>query len=225
MGWASRSGWAAGLRQVARAGVREPIVIILLLTAIFTAISGRPVNGVLLAMVAFGLAWDDTGTRRRMNASSAAGMAAAGPAVRTEAAARFSPPVPSRHRWLLILCGVAGGALFATMVGSFSRYSWPATVGVIGLATTVVAAGWRGPLRHRPDPGKLPRRGVVLWAGLLVAIGLCELAALFLQPGLAVTSYAHPTISALTDPLLASHAGRSVALAIWVAIGWFLAER
>ena len=65
----------------------------------------------------------------------------------------------------------------------------------------------------------------MLWAGLLVAIGLWELAALFLQPGLAVTSYAHPTISALTDPLLTSHAGRSVALAIWVTIGWFLAER
>ncbi len=133
--------------------------------------------------------------------------------------------MPSGHRRLLILCGVAGGVLFATVVGSFSRYSWPATVGVIGLATAVVAVSWRGPLRPRPDPGKLPWRGVMLWAGLLVAIGLWELAALFLQPGLAVTSYAHPTISALTDPLLISHAGRSVALAIWVGIGWFLAER
>jgi hypothetical protein len=225
MGRVSRSGWAAGLHRVARAGVREPIVAILLLTAIFTAISGRPVNGVLLAMVALSLAWDDARTRRRMNASSAARMAAAGPALRAEAPARISPPMPGRQRRLLILCGMAGGALFATVVGSFSRYSWPATVGVIGLATTVVAVSWRGPLRRRPDPGKLPRRGVMLWAGLLVAIGLWELAALFLQPGLAVTSYAHPTISALTDPLLTSHAGRSVALAIWVAIGWFLAER
>ena len=225
MGGASRSFWIAGLRQVARVCVRGPIVDILLLTAIFTAISGRPVNGVLLAVVAIGLAWDDARTRHKMSAPTAAGTAAAGPAVRTAAPARISPPVPRRHRRLLILSGVAGGALFATVVGSFSRYSWPATVGVIGLATTVVAVGWRGPLRPRPDPGKLPRRGVMLWAGLLVAIGLWELAALFLQPGLAVTSYAHPTISALTDPLLTSHAGRSVALAIWVTIGWFLAER
>jgi hypothetical protein len=120
---------------------------------------------------------------------------------------------------------MAGGALYAAVVGSFTRYSWPATVGVIGLAAAVVAIGWLGPLRPRRDTAKLPRLGAALWAGLLVAAGLWELAALFLQPGLATTSYAHPTISALTDPLLASHAGRSVALAIWVAVGWFLVER
>lgn len=216
---------STGLCRIARAGVHEPIVVILLLTAVFTAISGRPVNGVLLAAVAVGLAWDDARTRHKVNAPPAAGKAAAAPVAEAEAPARASPPVPRSHRRLLILAGVAGGALFATVVGSFTRYSWPATVGVIGLGATVVAIGWRGPLRPRPDPGKLPRRGVVLWAGLLMAAGLWELAALFLQPGLAVTSYAHPTISALTDPLLTSHAGRSVALAIWVAIGWFLAER
>jgi hypothetical protein len=58
-----------------------------------------------------------------------------------------------------------------------------------------------------------------------VAAGLWELSALVLQPDLDTTSSAHPTISALTDPLLTSHAGRSVALAVWVAVGWFLVRR
>ena len=44
------------------AGVREPIVVILLLFAVFTAISGRPVNGLLLAVVAVCLAWDNART-------------------------------------------------------------------------------------------------------------------------------------------------------------------
>ena len=51
-----------------------------------------------------------------------------------------------------------------------------------------------------------------------MAAGLRELAALFLLPSLTTTSYAYPTMSALTDPLLARHLGRSVALATWVAM-------
>ena len=45
------------------------------------------------------------------------------------------------------------------------------------------------------------------------------------QPNLATSSYAHPTISTLTDPLLSTWAGRSIVLAGWLALGWFLVER
>ena len=193
------------------AGVREPIVVILLLIAVFTAISGRPVNGLLLAAVAVCLAWDNARTRRRSV------LTAAQPPARLVAARRPRP--------LAVAAVAAAGLGFAAVVGSFARYSWPATVSVIGLAAAVVAAGWRGPSRSRRDPGELPRRGTALWAGLLVATGLWELSALFLQPGLDTTSSAHPTISALTDPQLTSHAGRSVALAVWIAAGWFLVRR
>ena len=65
----------------------------------------------------------------------------------------------------------------------------------------------------------------MLWGGLLVAAGAWELAAYFQQPSLSAISYAHPTISALTDPLLVSYPGRAAALAIWLAVGWFLARR
>ena len=194
-------------------------MVILLLIAVFTAISGRPVNGLLLAVVAVCLAWDNARTRRRVvipAPDAAAGLTAAQPR---------EPLIAARRRRPATAAVAAAGLVFAAVVGSFGRYSWPATVSVIGLAAAVVAAGWRGPSRSRRDPGELPRRGTALWAGLLVATGLWELSALFLQPGLDTTSSAHPTISALTDPQLTSHAGRSVALAVWIAAGWFLVRR
>jgi hypothetical protein len=206
--------WIVAVGSTATAGVREPIVVILLLIALFSAISGRPVNGLLLAVVAVCLAWDNARTRRRT------GLTAAQPRERLIAARRPRPLAVAA-----VAAVAASGLGFAAVVGSFERYSWPATVSVIGLAAAVVAIGWRGSPRSRRDPGDLPRRGIALWAGLLVAAGLWELSALVLQPGLDTTSSAHPTISALTDPVLTSHAGRSVALAVWVAAGWFLVRR
>jgi hypothetical protein len=88
----------------------------------------------------------------------------------------------------------------------------------------VVAIGWRGALRPRPVPGRFPGRGAALWAGLIAAGSAWELAAFLQQPGLRTASHAHPTISALTDPLFASYAGRS-ALAVWLGIGWVLVRR
>jgi hypothetical protein len=224
---------------VALAGVREPIVVILFLIAFFTAISGKPLDGLLLLIVATGLAWD-AAARYRSRAAAGSG-AVAQPAA--TASAEATAPAAMRqssqprdqsllHRLraggrppALVLAGLAVGAVYAALVGSFIRYSWPATAGVIALGAALVAAGWRGPLRRRPVPGPLPLPGAALWGVLLVAAGLWELSSLFQQPDLSTTSYAHPTISALTDPLLGSHAGRSVALAVWLAIGWFLVER
>ena len=55
------------------------------------------------------------------------------------------------------------------------------------------------------------------WVSLFIALGLWELSALLLQPTLTTDSYAHPTISVLTDPVLATHLGRSIALFAWLA--------
>jgi hypothetical protein len=213
---------AGAWRQVVLAltGLRAPIVLILLLIAFFTWISGKPLDGLLLAVVASGLAWD-AGRRALDRAASGRGaQEAAQP--QDEAVARSWPKV--RRPGLLAAAALAAAASYAAVVGSFSRYSWPATVGVVGLGAAVVAVGWLGPLRHRPGR-PLPVAGTLAWAGLLVAGGLWELSSLLQQPNLTTGSYAHPTVSTLTDPLLASHLGRSVALACWLGIGWFLVER
>jgi hypothetical protein len=205
------------------AGFREPVVLILLAIAFFTAISGKPVDGVLMVIVAVGLAWD-AGRRAR-----AAGRA--GDAGQAAGAAELSKGRPAgragagRRRLLVVTALLAGGAAYAGVVGSFSRYSWPATAGIISLGTVVVLIGWHGPLRNRPVRGRLPVAGTLAWALVLVAGCLWELAALLLQPSITTDSYAHPTISTLTDPLLSAAPGRALVLAAWLAFGWYLVER
>ena len=130
-----------------------------------------------------------------------------------------------RRRLLIISALLAGGAVYAAVVGSFSRYSWPATAGIIGLGTIVVVIGWHGPLRDRPAGGRLPVAGTLAWVAVLVAGCLWELGALLQQPSLTTDSYSHPTVSTLTDPVLANSPGRAVVLLGWLALGWYLVER
>jgi len=89
----------------------------------------------------------------------------------------------------------------------------------------VVLIGWHGPVRARPDGERLPVAGSLAWLVVLVAGCLWELSSLLQQPSLTTDSYAHPTISTLTDPLMATSPGRMLVLFAWVAFGWYLAER
>ncbi len=205
------AGARAGTRgSAALVGLRQPIVVILLLIGLFSAISGKPLDGVLMLIVATFLAADCARGQGR-------------PAALASAVPPRSPA--GRRRPLRIGMWLVCGALYAVVTGSFSRYSWPATAAVVGLGCVIVAIGWHGPVRVRQVPAALPLPGAALWGMLLVAGGLWELISLLEQPSLTTTSAAHPTISALTDPLLASGPGRSVALAAWLAIGWLLVER
>lgn len=202
------------------AGCREPVVIVVLLISFFSAISGKPLDGLLMLLAGGGLA-RDAGQRRLASRADPAAQAAPAAPPGAAPGLRRSP----RGRWLLIGTGLAGGALYAMVVGSFARYTWPATIAVIAVGVAVVARGWRGPVVGRPDPGPLPWAGTALWGGVLVAGGLWELAALLQQPSLTTSSYAHPTISTLTDPLLSGAGGRTAVLAAWLALGWALVRR
>jgi hypothetical protein len=64
-----------------------------------------------------------------------------------------------------------------------------------------------------------------VWAAVFLALGVLELTNLLLQRSFKADSHAHPTLSVLTDPILASHPGRSVALLTWLTVGWFLLKR
>jgi hypothetical protein len=205
--------------QAAMTAIRQPIVLVLLMIAFFTTISGKPLDGFLMLTVATLLAWD-------------AGRYAMSPAVRAVQAARAAETerrlaVRRGHgQRRLLTAGLASlGALYAGVVSAFSRYSWPATISVVALGCLMVAIGWQGPVRRRAALTGDPLRRAWLWAAVMVAGGMWELSSLLQQPHLTTDSYAHPTISALTDPLLASHPGRSVALGAWLLIGWFAVGR
>lgn len=213
--------------RAAVAGLRQPIVAILLLIALFTAVSGKPLDGFLMLAVATLLIFDAARARRQGTAEDDddddAGRVAS-------AAALASPAAPAsrraRQRRLLARAGwLTAGALYCGVVGSFRRYSWPATAAVIALGCLMIAVGWQGPLRRRPALTGAALRRAWLWAVVLVSGGLLELSSLLQQPHLTTDSYAHPTISALTDPLLASSPGRSLVLGGWLVIGWLLVGR
>lgn len=225
-----------GRVAAALVGLREPIVVILFIIAFLTWISGKPLNGVLMLVVAVSLTWDAARRSRRgdppegrpaADTISAGAASAAGPGAQRAgpAAGHDAPAAGARRRRVLALAWLAGGAMYVLVVGSFSRYSWPATVAIVGLGAAVVVTGWRGTRHSRPATAKLPATGLALWGAVLVAGGLWELSALLQQPNLATSSYTHPTISTLTDPVLSSWAGRSIVLAGWLGLGWFLVER
>lgn len=199
--------------MAALAGLRAPVVWVLLAIAFFTSISGKPVDGVLMLIVAVGLAWD--AGRRALRHPEAE---------ETPAPAR-TDRLRGRRRRFAVIALLAGAVAYAGVVGSFSRYSWPATAAIIGLGTVVVLIGWHGPVRARPDGGRPPVPGALAWLAVLVAGCLWELSALLQQPSLTTDSYAHPTISTLTDPVLATSPGRAVILLAWLALGWYLVDQ
>jgi hypothetical protein len=197
----------------ALAGLRAPVVWVLLAIAFFTSISGKPVDGVLMLIVAVGLAWD---AGRRALRHPEAEKAPTPP--------RTAAPPGGRRRFAVIAM-LAAGVVYAGVVGSFIRYSWPATAGIIALGTIMVLIGWHGPVRARPDGVRLPVAGTLAWLVVLVAGCLWELSSLLQQPSLTTDSYAHPTISTLTDPLLAASPGRMLVLLGWIVFGCYLVKR
>ena len=165
---ASRSaGTGPGGRAIATlSGVRHPIVAILLLISFFTAISGKPIDGLLMLTVAVGLAWDGATQPAGGTGSPGARPAAVRPArarLAEGAPARAARPAgperagdatTTRRRSAAVVAWIACGAVYAVVVGAFTRYSWPVTVAVISLGAAVVLVGWQGPVRDRPVPAR-----------------------------------------------------------------------
>ncbi|GBC87045.1 hypothetical protein HRbin12_01046 [bacterium HR12] len=177
----------------------------MLVTAgVFDLISGAPItHGGMLIAVAAALGLD--AARRRATAA--------------EVERARAIEVRASPQWLL------GVVAYAVVVGSFERYSWPASVAVLVPAAAGVVLAWEGRTRERPSPPRIGFARMAPWAAVVVAFAAWELTNLFLQPSLTEGSYDHPTFSVLMDPILATHVGRSIVLTLWLLLGWFLLER
>ena len=197
----------APARAVADASL-DPLFWVLALAGFFDGISDNWLHALVLLGAAAAVWWD-TWAR------------ASGRPVRASVPL-LDAGRPTRA-WLVLV--VLAAAAFSIVVGGFERYTWPPTLAVLMLSVAVLGVGWRGSLRPGPVPARIGRRSALAWSALLVVAGLWELAALLLQPSLQQGSAAHPTVSYLMDTVLAGHAGRSVTLALWLALGWFLLAR
>lgn len=207
--------------------LRDPVIVVFLLAGTFDLLSGdRLIDGVILFAVAVALGWD--AARRPPAEPATAEVAGAGEDSTRRPLGGIMGPAPSSQGWAtpgrsrLVLLG---GLVYAVLVAGFARYSWPATIAVWAPAAVGVAVVWRRPVADGPDPTPIPLAKAAAWAVVFAALALWELAALLLQPSLTTTSWAHPTISVLLDPILAAHLGRAVVLGLWLASGWWLLRR
>jgi len=106
---------------------------------------------------------------------------------------------------------------YASVAALCRPLTLPALVAVLVAGLPLCWAGVRRrPVRARPAGG----RSVAVWLGLGVVAGGFELA-LRLGPD----DVAHPTLSTLADPLLATYPGRVAGYALWLGAGLWLASR
>jgi hypothetical protein len=192
------------------------VIVIFVLAGTFDLLSGdRLIDGAVLLAVALALGWD--AVRRPPAERRADEVADAGEDSMRSARGRAV-------QWRSPLL-VLGGVVYAVLAAAFIRYSLPATLAVWAPAAAGVAVAWRRPVTGGSDPAPVPAAGAVAWAVVFVTLALWELAALLLQPSLTTDSWAHPTISVLLDPILATHLGRAVVLSLWLLSGWWLLRR
>jgi hypothetical protein len=122
-----------------------------------------------------------------------------------------------RVRWRLLALAAAT-LCYAWVGGGLSPFTWPAVVSTIIGGLAVFIAAWRGPTTSTTTPAS--RQDLVAWVLWLAAVTGWELWALSMHP-----RSSHPTLSSLLNNLLETHPGRSVALLVWLGLGWWLARR
>ena len=206
-----------GVGAVTRAGFREPVIVCLLIAALFDGLSSNPLHSIILVGTAVALAI----TRARERVSL-------GTPERPVDAWDEPPPLLARIRSglsrssvpLLLLPAIG----FSLVIGWFDRWSIVASLAVAVTGAIAIALSWHGPFREEPLEPVEPS-GRMLWMLVIVALSGWELTNLFLQPSLTTDSWAHPTISVLSDPFLGSWLGRTLFIVVWLRAGWGLLKR
>jgi hypothetical protein len=184
--------------------LRHRVAIVLTVAGVVDIATGDPAaHGIALVVVALALAVETAAERRPP-----------GP-LAGRSRAQFRPTAPM----------AVGAAAYAVAVGAFARFSWPLTAAVVAPGAAAVTFAWTGTPVAVPEADTTGRPSAVPWVVVMLALAAWEVQALLLQPTLTTSSWAHPTLSTLMDPVLSSHLGRSVSLAAWLGLGGYLMER
>lgn len=232
----------------ARIGV-DPVALVLVITAVFVWLTDKPVHALFLGAVGLYLQWavlrersrgtidraaeprtDDSvpggGITSATVSSGSRPLAAAAHAGTITISEAEGEPRALQVRHTARRALLVGSALaFVLLVAAFPRFSWPATIAVVAVASWAVAKGAQMPTSSRTEntaSDHCSRLGLAVWAIAFCAGALWELAALLQQPSLREGSYDHPTISVLMDSLLSGYWGRVLVLSLWLGFGWFL---
>jgi hypothetical protein len=139
-----------------------------------------------------------------------------------------SPPVRIGRRWTVVLAVV--GVAYALGVAFTKPFTAPADVATgIPLVIALVVTIWSSRVARVSEvisvgaleTGAPPRRHRWIMAMTpIVAAVAWELLCFFSLPRMA-----HPTLSSLIDILDSTRVGKTVAVALWLGLGWFLVAR
>jgi hypothetical protein len=129
--------------------------------------------------------------------------------------ASTGPPAgPGRARRAAIAAAIVG---YASVAALCRPLTGPALLAVL---VAGVPLFWRGVARRPRDTPAVGPRSAVVWLGIGAAVGAFELG-LRLGPN----DLAHPTLSTLVDPALATYPGRVVGYLLWLGAGAWLVGR
>ena len=126
------------------------------------------------------------------------------------------------HSRVLGVAAWTAVALYAWIAGSFPSFTWAATAAVLLPGVAIFLAGTVGhaATTEGPPPRRVSGRAVLVWS---VPVGaFCVLEVVNDMLG---STYAHPTLSVLMDPVLTQHPLRSLAIFGWLVGGWRLVQR
>lgn len=209
----SRGGDARRRRVVGAA----PWVLVLVAVGAVQAVRAQWVDAALFLAVATALALDAAGVfdglRRRIAARTAKSDAATG--VRT---------APGR---LARAAAWAGIVLAAVVLVSATRHGPVAGLVALVLGVLAVVIAWTPAPPSMPNPPRrgARRRAAVLWASVVVAAAVWELATFVIGRIAPPVRPDFPSVSEIVDPILDQPIGRAVFVAVWLGLGGFLLTR
>jgi len=115
---------------------------------------------------------------------------------------------------------LAFGIVYAWIVGGFPSFTLASNIAVFIVGAAVLVIAFVRPPERKPLGPPVNRTAVLWWALALGGFTVLELINLFLG-----STHPHPTWSVLIAPLLADHFAKSVAVFIWLRVGWVLLHR
>ncbi len=128
------------------------------------------------------------------------------------------PDAPARPG--VLAAAVAVVLAYAWIAAGLRPFTHPEELLVVVPVIPVVILTARRALPAAGAPIERDEDGVTVWVGLVAALVVWELAALFSSP-----RSEHPTMSYVADRIMSVHVGRAAVFVLWLVLGGALALR